>query len=349
MPGAIKNRMVSPLEIEAANLIGTYAEVYAFDGDPNGALQAPAGSILTRTDATSMLMCVGGSTWVEIAGPGSAQGYTVVVFRPGGVPADNVYTTWATAWAAIDLLEGFRTLVIDDSLAAAEADPGTYDASGVTIAGANVDSMGFPRVLIVPDGTLFNNLQGLHYINISSTSTSQVLDFTRPTEITMTGVVTLTNGGTAPVLDLTGAPAILVTVKSASSLTLVNDAGDPTVRATSGNIVFQLSGSLEWTDKVNPALEITAGRTVQLQVIATQTTMNGLAEGAGDITFNYTNPISVTGQTQPGITGVVTVNDLNSGSLSYEAAIIGDWAGTNPASISNALDRIAAAVGPIPA
>ena len=66
-------------------------------------------------------------------GPVSAGGNPVigldVIFRPGGVAGGNVFTTWTDAYNAASgpAIEGPVTLAVDDSLAAANVDPGGWD------------------------------------------------------------------------------------------------------------------------------------------------------------------------------------------------------------------------------
>src|SRR5688572_10949123 len=55
-------------------------------------------------------------------GPTGATGPTVIsgnnfVFRPGGVDGGNVFTTWAPLVAAMALVQGYKTLQFDNSIA----------------------------------------------------------------------------------------------------------------------------------------------------------------------------------------------------------------------------------------
>jgi hypothetical protein len=51
----------------------------------------------------------------------------------------------------------------------------------------------------------------------------------------------------------------------------------------------------------------------------------------------------------PGYTGnpLTAVNSCQAFNLLYTPAVVGDWSGTPPTDVANALDRIAAAIGPI--
>jgi hypothetical protein len=89
----------------------------------------------------------GGVIW---ALPSATDG---VIFRPGGVAAGNVYTTWATAFAAVTATNATTTLYIDSSIAPANVPPGTYDGKGaLTIAGYN--NIDFDTLTIEDGATL---------------------------------------------------------------------------------------------------------------------------------------------------------------------------------------------------
>jgi hypothetical protein len=67
-------------------------------------------------------------------GAGGPVGSYVVVFRPGGVAAENVVTTWADVLARLALLQGERVLQFDDSVVSPIIIPagGPYAMEGVT-------------------------------------------------------------------------------------------------------------------------------------------------------------------------------------------------------------------------
>jgi len=55
-----------------------------------------------------------------------AQPRTTFVFRPGGIATENVYTTWPTLMTALNLVQGAKTILFDDSVAS----PCTIPAGG---------------------------------------------------------------------------------------------------------------------------------------------------------------------------------------------------------------------------
>jgi hypothetical protein len=62
-------------------------------------------------------------------GAGAGVAASVLVFRPGGVAAGNIYTTWPTLMAALITLDGPRTIEFDDSIVSPCVIPagGPYD------------------------------------------------------------------------------------------------------------------------------------------------------------------------------------------------------------------------------
>ena len=75
-----------------------------------------------------------------VANPASLATQYALVFQPGGVAAGNVYTDWASLYAALNLAapasaNGTRPtseILVDDSFAAAIIPAGAYNLDGVT-------------------------------------------------------------------------------------------------------------------------------------------------------------------------------------------------------------------------
>ena len=128
----------------------------------------------------------------------------------------------------------------------------------------------------------------------------------------------------------------------------------PVVAVTGGanySIVARGSGALS----VNPGVPVFAVDAVSAAGIAILTGNGGnnWGGGLGSPAFTTVDPGGVftlnlgTGDVfwaQNQVTGPTTVNYIDD----YEAAVVGDWSGSEPLNVKNALDRIAAAVGPIP-
>lgn len=98
-------------------------------------------------------------------GPGTVIGASGIIWRPGGVAGGNVFTTWASAFAAAMLVNDVTTIYVDNSIAPAIVPPGTYDGQGMLLLaqfGVNATQM------TIADGAT------LHDIGISSLNTPNV-------------------------------------------------------------------------------------------------------------------------------------------------------------------------------
>ena len=126
---------------------------------------AAAGFVATATGT-------GGVVWSPV---GVAMPLTNVIFRPGGVAGGNVYTTWATAFAAATASQCACILYVDSSLAAATVPAGTWDCLGaLTLAGYNV----FEDTLTVADTGILKRPQAISGLTVECTcATTQALSF----------------------------------------------------------------------------------------------------------------------------------------------------------------------------
>jgi hypothetical protein len=78
-----------------------------------------------------------------------------IIFRPGGVKAGNVFTTWAEIMEVVTAVNGATTVFIDASLAAAIVPPGTYNGFGCVELSAFNDGIGY--ILQLQDGATLAN------------------------------------------------------------------------------------------------------------------------------------------------------------------------------------------------
>jgi hypothetical protein len=97
----------------------------------------------------------------------------VFVLRPGGVAGDNVFTDWASAYAALNAVAGKRTLQFDDNLGAIAIPSGTWNMTNVRWFGVPQNPAGdsLPRVSI-DDGAQFPGLRWITGLDIINNATS---------------------------------------------------------------------------------------------------------------------------------------------------------------------------------
>ena len=120
---------------------------------------------LSGARAWVWLISDGVSNWniaSSSATAGAAVSGPVFVFRPGGVAAGNVYTTWASLVTAIASVSGIKWVQFDDSIAPCIAPPGgPYDMTdAIWIASSTFNSsFGAYGALTVQNGASFTGLR----------------------------------------------------------------------------------------------------------------------------------------------------------------------------------------------
>jgi hypothetical protein len=82
---------------------------------------------------------------------------TTFVFHPGGVAGGNVYTTWASLYAAFSSFVGPKIIEYNTDDAAAVIPAGTYDFKDTTHTGRL--SRGSITIVSLPDGVILQNLE----------------------------------------------------------------------------------------------------------------------------------------------------------------------------------------------
>lgn len=138
---------------------------------------------------------------------GAAAGtVSVFVFRPGGTTSGNVYADWSDLYADLSVVEGLRLVRIDTSLAAATIPSGTYDLEDVTLVGDPDDQ----RTLVsVADGVTLTNFPRLQDIHFRYLGTSDPLYTVSGSKTLQFINSCLEASGTEPIIDQTGAGAVL--------------------------------------------------------------------------------------------------------------------------------------------
>lgn len=127
------------------------------------------------------------------------------VFRPGGAPGSNVYTTWPTLIAAMATVAGRKCLEFDNSITSPVVIPagGPYDMTDVVWTSIPTGSAGV--TVEIADGATFTNLRkiqgfaslGLFAIRIISAATAPVSDFANLDVVVLENVLLQPIGGAA--------------------------------------------------------------------------------------------------------------------------------------------------------
>lgn len=251
--------------------------------------------------------------------------YKSFVFNPNAVQSDISFADWDQLLAVLKGLPGTKQILIPQAPPTIVIPPGVYDMTGIIISGET------PFAVIEVDDVQFENLMQLSSLAVSVGAT---VPNTVPTFVFNDGnshifscdKVVFTVGALAafPIFDISAGSSLAINARESSfassnaAVPVFAVAGgstllSPTFGGVQGNSWGGPSGS-------NPFAVVAAGGAF------------GLNLTTGDIFWAADNPAGPT---------VVTRSD------DYEAANVADWTGVEPLNVKNALDRIAAALGPI--
>jgi len=240
----------------------------------------------------------------------------VFVFRPGGVPAGNVYTDWPTMMADVVVQQGPKWIEIDSSIAPALVPAGVWNIADCTFSTSpNVTAPGPPPgfgtgLLTWSNGaTATGNLLALRNIKFASASAAPVLtSASLVTYVDLYNSLVVSNVGAAPFFSFTA---------NFPLMTLFNSNLGDGVR----NVV---------TTAVTLALRLYENSGVAAHALAGVGAFSSLQDDT-----STTNPTQDNGGTQ-------TIQLLSAASrMSFTAGVGGNWQPV-PATVNVALDQLAA-------
>lgn len=157
---------VEPIRGDITGTTGD-SSITALQGNPVSATSPSTGQVLEWN----------GSDWAPATPPGGGTGGSQYIFvyrdsEPS--PANNIYSTWASAYAARATVEGHAVIEIDDSLNSGNAyiPNSSYDLTDTTVMGLSV---GGNTVLNVQNNATFTNFTDIQNLqlylnNLSSTN-----------------------------------------------------------------------------------------------------------------------------------------------------------------------------------
>jgi hypothetical protein len=255
---------------------------------------------------------------------GSATQYTYVLM-PGAPQAGNVYPDSNSLFAAVLAQRAITgdasniLIEVNGSLAPATwLANGSQDMSGVTLFSSQQTVQGF--TLTLAD-------------NVIWTFDTLLVD----------GLSLLSQGGTSPVTQATTATLVL------DNFSQVASKGVASFFVLSGVLEGLFKGNSTLGDFVHHAVKVTGAGGNFTGYFYQNSAIGSHAfdpTGTSNIAFNIDASVFAATQDAP-LTPSINFLDA-SGQMSYTATNVADWSGTNPSSIQNALDRIAAKITPIP-
>jgi hypothetical protein len=246
------------------------------------------------------------------------------------VSSGNVVGTWPEVQALVDGVQGAARVWVDTSLAAAVIPAGTWNGYG----SAEINSSSEETFLVtIADGGTLKNWARITRIILACTCTT-------------TAALSFPNTGTTFVLDDFGGIALLA------------GATVPAIQLSVAGFSFAMISRMGVLDNslapTVPVINVAAGTTATFYEqcaafnFSALVTGNEIGGGAG-ATVDWNNDDTVPPLTSALFTGTLSATpSSDAGNIQYTAANVGNWSGTNPSSVANALDRIAAKIGPIP-
>lgn len=141
-------------------------------------------------------------------------------FQPGGVASANNYTDWPTLYADLIKISGYRTVLMDDTLATITIPSGTYNLNDVEFVGhTNTNDVATTgnALVTLANGCVFTGFPDLFKISLVSNSNSPVITYTAPTNIAailLDNLSTLSVTTTSEMIKANGNLILLVIVKT---------------------------------------------------------------------------------------------------------------------------------------
>jgi len=280
-----------------------------------------------------------------------------MIWRPGGTPGGNVFTTWATVYAAIAAVQGEATLYIDSSIAPAIVPAGTWDGFGCAkIACYSQEASTDGYIFTIADGATLHNWWGLDgAVAVCQCQTAPSFSFDLYGAFTLKGLssIVLDGSATVPAIQVPpgGGPGEFAIVSNLGGLDNSAAPSVPVVGvAVDGYANFYLSGfSFQHFPFLQTGNEIggPVGSNVFYQHDNTEPPLTSTLF-LGTLEDDRTSQVQWggSGTPTPATAGQIPIADgaggTSWGDAPYTATVPGNWAGAAPTRTQDALDRMAA-------
>jgi len=239
---------------------------------------------------------------------------------------DIAFNDWNALLGKAQEIPGIKDIIITGSTAST-IPPGTYDMTDIRLVGATAFAG-----LNVTDAVL-NNLE---YIENLTMTTGVGVANTVPTfqlsSGSLTGTLTMTRANlvtgalaTVPMMDITAGTSLRLSATESSFLSANVAVPVIHIDATPSSLVASIASG-------TPGNNWGGGPGSPAFVVVDAGGVFTLGLGTGDIFWAANQAF--------GPTIISRIDD-------YESAVVADWSGVEPENVKTALDRIAAAVGPI--
>lgn len=128
-----------------------------------GSATVNVGAVNDSAGAAPPVGPAGGDLSGTYPNPLIARPRLTYVFQPGGVASNNVYTSWATLYAAVNATAGLREILFDESFAPIVIPPGVWNMKDVIWrAYPELGALFGFTLITVADGAIFTGLRYFH-------------------------------------------------------------------------------------------------------------------------------------------------------------------------------------------
>lgn len=266
---------------------------------------------------------IDGEHYVKFAGPGGPP-ETNLIFDPAGIGpvAPNVFSDWEKLYEQFLLVPGEVKIFFPGP---ASIPAGTYDMQRRGLMVGPFSEFGLPPVVSLEPGVVLENMAILESIELRQTGPDPSIVLVDDEQLILFKGARLSSTA-GPVVSLEGS-------------------------VTPAQVTLIFGGAITGASGGAP-VAIPAGN----QGLVVSLVISGVYDGSvsGPATAVLILVVDANQQvppppTLPGFAGTVVLNLFDDASLiGYSAAVGADWGGSPPATVAEALDRIAAALGPIP-
>jgi len=253
------------------------------------------------------------------------------IFDPNATSDEDgtVFSDWQSMLGNISSIPGIKEIIIPGTVGSSiptVIPPGNYDMTDIVLTGDNAFSA------IEINDAVFENLQSISQLSVfvGQTAANSVPSFQ-------------ISGGSAYVLTL---DRVILAASPLATAPMFRVSGVSGALISPVNSTFASAGV--------PVFDVLDTSAVTLNQPAGAGAGNNYGGGPGSAAFfsvavgaSFTitgfsaGDVYFASNQLPGVATVTFASD-------YEPAVLADWSGIQPLSIKNALDRIAAAIGPIP-
>lgn len=294
--------------------------IYQVAADPNGVLDAAVGSLAIQNSPAQTWQNTDGLTSWNLIGAGSPG--DSFVYRPGGPQIGNVYSSWADLYAAMSVVTGPRYILFDPTFS-----PITIPNLGFLLNMDNVFAYGpfdgdpaasFTRVNIADGVTMTSFPISSYLLEWRSLSSQPIVTFTGVKSIFLDNGVIVRADGTAPFF-----------------------------RVLAGGVLLLVGqGVVIWSSGVSRVCHLDNGATLFLGLWNSSDLQFNSISGDPGSSIVGTVGASVAFAAQPTFFGFngSGLADRSDRMRSIDGTAAGTWAGVAPATVAEAINRLANAV-----